>query len=189
MRFKNPYADFQELSNKNKKKVLGGLLGLLVCLSALGTWQAVSVLYRLHTEIDTFRTEVQEIAALLPAYQQIKAEQAAEEDKLRSNRVLLSKQIQNSAARLGVSLRGLNERKEKLETLSLWQFNAMLMATELSQDRLSAFLEHLEDSDKNGLVKVTRLHIKSRFDTDLLDTRMIVSTWQLAEQEQYPLAF
>ena len=65
----------------------------------------------------------------------------------------------------------------------------MLMATELSLDRLSAFLEHIEDSDKNGLVRVTRLHIKSRFDTDLLDTKMIVSTWQLAEQEQYPLAF
>jgi hypothetical protein len=190
MKFRNPYASFQELHNEHKKKVLWSLTGLLLVLSTCGIWRAISILNRFDTEITILESELVQIVQLLPPYQQLKAEQEAENQKLRLNQPILSQQIQNAAGRLRIKVQGLNGGKEKIENSDLVQFNMMLTVTELSMDRLSMFLDILESSSPNDLVRVMRLQIRNRFDgSDLLDARMMVSTWQLTEPQNLPLAF
>ena len=49
----------------------------------------------------------------------------------------------------------------------------------ISVDRLSAFMESVENSTRDGLVKITRLNVKTNFESsDLLHVKMTVATWK-----------
>ncbi|MEI6806143.1 MAG: type II secretion system protein GspM [Myxococcaceae bacterium] len=170
---------FQALSNEDKKKaVLGaGVLSfLLVVLCVWGAWSSVNTR---QLEVRRLATEMKQIDTLSIQYNEVKAEQQAREAQIRSNQVALFTLIQNSATRLDLKLNDLNERKEALSDSNLTQVSVVVTVKELSMDRLTAFLEDIENSSSKGLVKITRLQVKTRFDSpDLLDLQMTVSTWK-----------
>lgn len=179
MKFEIWLDRFQALNNQDKQKVLaiaGGLVCLLVILMGWGAWSSVSTRQQ---EIKRLSAEMKQVSALAVQYNQVKAQQQAREAKIRGNKVALFTLIQNSATRLDLKLNDLNERKEELANSNLTQVSVIVTVKELSMDRLTAFLEDLEDSAGNGLVKITRLQVKTRFDSpDLLDVQMTVSTWK-----------
>lgn len=170
---------FQALSNEDKKKVFIGCGSAVSLLFVLVIWMAVGALSTRQTEITRLRTELRQIDTLAVQYDQVKANQQARESQIRNNQVALFTLIQNSATRLDLKLNDLNERKEPLADSKLVQVSVVVTVKELSMDRLTAFLEDIEKSAENGLVKITSLQIKTRFDTpDLLDLQMTVSTWK-----------
>lgn len=170
---------FQALNNEEKKKVflVGGISSFfLVVLIIWGAWSSV---HNRRVEIQKLTVEIKQIDALSVQYNQAKAEQQARDTLIRSNQVALFTLIQNSATRLDLKLNDLNERKEELSDSKLTQVSVVVTLKELSMDRLTAFLEDLENSAGNGLVKITRLQVKTRFDSpDLLDVQMTVTTWK-----------
>lgn len=170
---------FQAFSNDDKKKAfLGAGItgGLLVILCIWGAWSSVN---SRQVEIRRLTVEMKQVDTLSIQYNQVKAEQQAREAQIRGNKVALFTLIQNSATRLDLKLNDLNERKEALSDSNLTQLSVVVTVKELSMDRLTAFLEDLENSAGNGLVKITRLQVKTRFDSpDLLDLQMTVSTWK-----------
>ena len=49
----------------------------------------------------------------------------------------------------------------------------------LSVDKLTQFLEEIEGADKSGLIKITKLKVKTRHDAeDLRDVTLTVATWK-----------
>lgn len=170
---------FQALNNQDKKKVFlgAGVFAFLVVF--LIVWSAWSSVHTRQLEVKRLAVEMKQIDALSVRYNQVKAEQQARESLIRGNKVALFTLIQNSATRLDLKLNDLNERKEELSDSKLTQVSVVVTVKELSMDRLTAFLEDLEKSATNGLVKITRLQVKTRFDSpDLLDVQMTVSTWK-----------
>lgn len=170
---------FQAFSNEDKKKVLIGAGSLLLLLFVFILWMAISALSTRQNEVRRLRTELKQIDGLAVQYNQVKANQQAKEARIRSNQVALFTLIQNSATRLELKLNDLVERKEPVADSNMTQVSVVVTLKELSMDRLTAFLEDLEQSSGNGLVKITRLQVKSRFDApDLLDVQMTVTTWK-----------
>ena len=170
---------FQALNNDDKKKAFigaGTIGGFLVILCIWGAWSSVN---HRQTEVKRLTVEMKQIDALSIQYNRVKAEQQAREAQIRANKVALFTLLQNSATRLELKLSDLNERKEALSDSDLTQVSVVVTVKELSMDRLTAFLEDIENSATNGLVKITRLQVKTRFDSpDLLDLQMTVSTWK-----------
>ena len=76
---------------------------------------------------------------------------------------------------LGLVLKDLNEKKTPLKEADLVQVSVDVNLKEVSIDKLTSFLKSVESKEGEGLVKVTRLKTKTRFDNDqLLDVRMTV---------------
>ncbi len=170
---------FQALNNQDKRKVLFGAGGAGFLLIVLCIFGAFSSVRSRHIEVNRLTTELKQIDALSVQYLKVKAEQQAREAQIRANKVALFTLIQNSATRLDLKLNDLNERKEELSDSNLTQVSVIVNVKELSMDRLTAFLEDIEKSAANGLVKITRLQVKTRFDQpDLLDVQMTVATWK-----------
>lgn len=179
MKLEALWDKFQALSDDDKKKAFIGATGAVFLLFVLIIWMAASALSARQTEIKRLRTELKQIDTLAVQYNQVKANQQAREALIRGNQVALFTLIQNSATRLDLKLNDLNERKEPLADSNLLQVSVVVTVKELSMDRLTAFLEDIEKSAENGLVKITSLQIKTRFDSpDLLDLQMTVSTWK-----------
>ena len=172
---------FQNLSDQDKKKVLGGLGGGAGLLVLLIIWGAFSSINFRHREIKRLEQELKQVDKLSTQYHQIQAEKTVRERQVRTNPVALFSLIQNVAGRLELQVSDLNERKEPLDNTDWVKVSVQVSLKKLSIDRLNAFLENIEAGSEAGLVKVTRLEIKTRFDDpQLLDAQMTISTWKVS---------
>ena len=170
---------FQALSDENKKKAFIGAAAALTLLLVLIVWAAANALNTRQLEVKRLKMELKQVDTLAVQYNQVKANQQAREALIRNNPVSLFTLIQNSATRLDLKLNDLNERKEPVADSNVVQVSVVVTVKELSMDRLTAFLEDIEKSSENGLVKITSLQVKTRFDApDVLDLQMTVSTWK-----------
>ncbi len=170
---------FQALNDQDKKKTLMGLGGGLGFLVILILGLCISSLNSRHKEIQKLERDLKEIDRIGVQYQQVKAEQVAREREIEMNKTALFSVIQNVATRLELEVNDLNERKEPMMNSDMVQVSVVVNLKQLSTDRLSAFLENIENSSDKGLVKVTKLQVKTRFDQpDLLDAQMTISTWK-----------
>ncbi|MES2504045.1 MAG: hypothetical protein V4534_04120 [Myxococcota bacterium] len=170
---------FQNLNDDDKKKALlaAGLAILLIV--GLVLWGAISSLNSRHATIKKLELETKQIDALSTQYERIQSLQQARQAQIRANKIALFTLIQNVATRLDLTVNDLNERKEPMNNSDLTQVSVVVTLKQLSVDRLNAFLENVEDTTEGGLVKVTRLQVKTRFDQpDLLDVQMTVTTWK-----------
>ena len=96
----------------------------------------------------------------------------------KSNNISLFSLIQKIANVLKLDLKYLNERKI-LSNNDLVEYQVIVNLTKLSIDKLTAFLKATEETKSYGLIKITKLKIKSRFDdSKLLDAEILISTWK-----------
>lgn len=174
-------ARFDRLADREKRVVVifgSALLAVVVVGSLL--YNHVS-LNKKRTQMDEVRQQLSEIQALKGPYLLAKRQHEAEERKFKFNTISLFSHIQMAATRYGLTLYDLNERKEPVEGSSLVETAVVVNLREVSIDRLTAFLQELEESTDNAVVKVTRLKIRAKQDSSgLLDVQMTVSTWKSA---------
>jgi multidrug efflux pump subunit AcrB len=129
--------------------------------------------------VASMRTSLEQILALESQYRDAEAREKKNAQRLKSNPVALFSLLQSSAGDLGLTLNDLNERKVPLKDSGITQVSVEVNLKQVSIDKLSAFLEKIEGARSNGLVKVTKLKVKTRFDNDqLLDVNMTVATWK-----------
>ncbi len=151
------------------------LLVFLIVISFLWFYNSVS---GKNSELAATRMRLGEVLSLKNQYQEAKKKQEAEERRFRSNDISLFSLIQANATRYGLTLNDLNEKKEPVGESRLMQTDVVINLKEISIDRLTAFIVSLEATE-GGVVKITRLKIKTRYDkSDLLDVQMTVSTWK-----------
>ena len=173
------FNQFERLNEHEKRLILVGIGSVfLFVLGGSLLWFNQSV-GKKRTEIEAIHKRLDEIILLEDEYRVAKAKQEAEERRFQSNNLSLFSLIQNAANRYGLTLYDLNEKKEPVAESRLIEISVVVNLKELSLDRMTAFLEELENSSEKGLVKVTRLKVKTRYDTpELLDVQMTVTTWK-----------
>lgn len=170
---------FSALSGREQRLVGITAVVALVFVFGGGFLLMQSSLKSKEKQIKAQREQLGQILALESDYIQSKNAQKEEMERLEGKNISLFSLLQNSASELGLSLKDLNEKKSPVKDSEMIQVSVDVNLKEVSIDKLTSFLEAIESKSGEGLVKVTRLKTKTRFDNDqLLDVRITVSTWR-----------
>ncbi len=169
-----------ERLSERERKMLTILVSVGVCLIVIAVFFGVSQrLDARRAEIEVAKKQLVEITSLQDVYRQAKAKQEAEEMRFRTNPISLFSFLQSVSTRLGLTLFDLNEHRTPIAGSRLVESDVVVTLKQISIDKLTAFLEAVEDSASGSVVKVKQLKVKARFDTpDLLDVQMTVATWK-----------
>lgn len=155
----------------------GSSLALVLLLIFFGLSKVNSAQTKLKTE----QNMLKQIESLDGKYRQALQKQRMEERKYALNPISLFSLMQAIATRLSLDLQDLNEQRYPATDSALVEYRVVVNLSKLSIDKLSAFLRAVEGAKPQGMVKVTALQIKTRFDSpDLLDASMTVSTWKMS---------
>lgn len=131
--------------------------------------------------VELKREQLAQIQALEDRYREAEAEEKRALQRLASNTTSLFSQLQKVAGKLGLTLNDLNERQLPVKDTGVTEVSVEVNLKSVSVDKLTQFLEEVEGPDKNGLVKVTKLKVKTRHDNEeLLDVTVTVATWKKA---------
>ncbi|MEW5848391.1 MAG: type II secretion system protein GspM [Myxococcota bacterium] len=170
---------FSRLSSR--EQIMLGVLGvvLLLFLVAGITYVVSRQLDRAERRLNERREQLALIEGLEGKYRAAESEQAQQRAKLQRNPVQLFSLLQKSAGELGLKLDNLNERKSAIKEAGVDEISVDVTLKEMSITKLNKFLEKMEGPPNTGLVKVTKLKVKTGFQNeDLLDVNMTVSTYR-----------
>lgn len=171
---------FERLSDREKKMTAILLITLVVFIVGGSLYWVSSSAISSSKQIGLAEKRFLQINSLKGQYVAAKKIAEAQEKRFKTNKISLFSLIQNSATRYGLSLHDLNERKEPIDKSNLMEVSVVVNLKEVSVDRLTAFIQALEESE-GKMVKIIKLKIKSRYDkSNLLDVQMTVATWKTA---------
>jgi hypothetical protein len=138
---------------------------------------ATNALEKREKRIKLRKEQLSQILALEGSYQVAKEAIASEERRLKGNKVSLFSLCNKAAREIGLTLNDLNERKRPVRDTNLEEISVEVNLKSLT----ISFLEAIEGKRTGGMVKITKLKVKMRFDNpDLLDVQMTVATWKVA---------
>ena len=130
--------------------------------------------------VATRRGEIAQLDALRGKYQEAVMAETRSQQRIKSNTATLFSLMQKSAGEVGLPLTDLNERRTPVkDAAELNEVSVDVTLKEISVDKLATLLEKVEGKRNDGVVKVMKLKVKTRFDNpELLETSMTVSTWK-----------
>ena len=132
-----------------------------------------------HKSVALKKEKLAQILALEGKYKEAANLEKKAAQKLERNNVSLFSLLQKTAGDLGLKLNDLNERKTPIRDTELETVSVEVNLKQLSVDKLNQFIEKIEGRSNDGLVKIVKLKVKTRFDNpELLDVNMTVSTWK-----------
>lgn len=168
------------LNDRERRLVLALVVVFLVLSVGGGMWWAQSRLDAKERRVKDMRSTLEQIASLEARYKSAEQAERQAEMRLRTNNVSLFSLLQKSAQELDLTLNDLNERKTAVkDTERISEVSVDVNLKEVSIDRLHSFLEKIEGKSSNGLVKIMKLKMKTRYDNpELLDVSMTVATWK-----------
>jgi hypothetical protein len=151
------------------------VLAFVVVASAMG-----SFISSREKRIRMRNDEIAQIEALRVAYDAATAREKAAEARIKTaSSTSLFTLLQRSAAELGLALSDLNERRLPVKDSDLTEVTVDVNLKEISIDKLATLLEKIEGRTTDGVVKVTKLKVKTRFDNpEMLEAMLTVSTWK-----------
>lgn len=170
---------YLRLSDREKKLVLILGIALLVISFALGGYFGVYSGFKRASAIKQMRQRIADVYRLEQPY--VNAQSTLDDltRRLDSNKISLFSLVEDVSSKLGVQIDNVTEKSEHVDNSELDEISVLVHLKELSIDRLTAFLEGIEETAENGLVKVMRLDIKTRYDNPgLLDAQMTIATWK-----------
>jgi len=124
--------------------------------------------------------EIAQIEALRVAYDAAVAREQAAANRIQSGAsTSLFTLLQKAAGELGLSLSDLNERRLPVKDSELSEVTVDVNLKDISVDKLVSLLEKIEGRSSDGVVKVSKLKVKTRFDNpEMLEASLTVSTWK-----------
>jgi hypothetical protein len=148
---------------------------LLVELSGKPGFEALGPVFRMEQGL----TDAQ-IETLRTAYDAAAAREKAADARIQSaSTTSLFTLLQKSAGELGLALSDLNERRLPVKDSELTEVTVDVNLKEISVDKLVTLLEKIEGRSSDGVVKVSKLKVKTRFDNpEMLEASLTVSTWK-----------
>jgi type II secretory pathway component PulM len=172
-------SSFGRLSERERVMVTVLAVVLLVAAAAGVTFLVGKRLDRAERRLQERREQLSTIEGLEGRFRQTGQEQAATKARLQRNPVQLFSLLQKSAGELGLKLDNLNERRSPIKEAGVDEVSVDVTLKDVSITKLSKFMEKMEGPPNTGLVKVTKLKVKTGFQNeDLLDVTMTVSTYR-----------
>jgi hypothetical protein len=170
----------QKMTERERK-----LVGLMAAAIALFMFAAVamgvsSFLSSREKRIRLRQDEIAQIESLRAAYDGATARQRAAEARIKTaTSTSLFSLLQHAASDVGLSLSDLNERRLPVKDSDLTEVVVDVNLKEISIDKLVTMLEKIEGRSTDGVVKVTKLKVKTKFDNpEMLEAQLTVSTWK-----------
>ena len=139
-----------------------------------------SVLDKRQKRVSMRRDEITTLSAQREQYQDAVATEERSKRRITGNSASLFSLLQKAAADVGLSLNDLNERRTPVkDSPEITEVTVDVSLKEITIDKLDTLLEKIEGKRADGVVKVTKLKVKTRFDNpELLEASMTVSTWR-----------
>lgn len=173
------YAAFQRLSEREKRLVTLTAVVAIVFVVGGGTWGASGALESKQKRVQARSEQIAQLEALRERYQDAEQQEKRAAQRVKSNNVSLFSLLQKTAGELGLQLNDLNERKLPVKDSDLVEVSVEVNLKEVSIDKLNSFLEKIEGRRRDGIVKVQKLKVKTRFDNpEMLEVNMTVATWK-----------
>jgi len=172
-------ATFSRLSGRERTLVGLTVLAALLFLFVGGTLYVQSRLVKAERRLVERQDQLKQILALESQYKEAERERSRQREQLERNNVQLFSYLPKVAQKLGLTLNDLNERRTPLKDSGIDQISVDVNLRRMSLDKLDAFLEEVEGPESQGMVKVLKVKVKTRFDSpDLLDVTMKVATYK-----------
>ncbi len=171
---------FSRMSEREKRLVLlTSAVAAVLIIAGIVTLLDSAVAKR-DKQVAMRRDEIAQLDALRDKYEE--AVQAEERSKKRivTNNASLFSLLQKAAGEVGLSLNDLNERRLPVkEAPDITEVTVDVNLKEITVDKLDTLLEKIEGKRTDGVIKIGRMKVKTRFDhPDMLEASMTVSTWK-----------
>jgi hypothetical protein len=172
-------TSFSRLSDRERILVMLTAAVAVVFIIVGIAWWANSAIDGRKKSVVIKKDKLEQILALEGQYKEAANREAKATQKLERNSVSLFSLLQKTAGELNLKLNDLNERKTPVRDSEIEEVSVEVNLKQLSVDKLNQFLEKIEGKSKDGLVKILKLKVKTRFDNpQLLDVNMTVATWK-----------
>lgn len=169
----------QNLTERERRLLTITAAVALVCFVALVYFGVQSAIDKRAKNLTTHQEQLSQIRAKEKLYRDAEEQENKNTQRLTSNNTSLFSLLQKSAQELGMQLGDLNERKVPTKDAAISEVSVDLNLKDVTMDKLDNFLEKVEGKRNDGVVKVTKLKVKTQFaNQDLLDVSMTVSTWK-----------
>ena len=171
---------FTKMSDRERRLVaLTAAVAIIFAVAGLG-WMISGSISRREKGIVTRKEEIAQLEGLRAEYEQATARQKAAEARIKTaTTTSLFTLMQKAAGEVGLSLSDLNERRIPVKDSDLTEVTVDVTLKEISIDKLVTLLEKIEGKTSGGVVKVSKLKVKTRLDApDMLEVTLTVSTWR-----------
>lgn len=171
---------FARLSSREQTMVIGMAVVLsLVLLLGLG-FLVQGRLRKAEIRLGEAREKLHMVEALEGQYRVAEADQKEQRRKLQQNNVQLFSLLNKTATELGMKVDNLNEHTVPLKDSGVAEVSVDVSLKDMSITKLHKFLEKLENPTGGGVVKVTKLKVKTSFtNEENLDVSMTVATYRI----------
>jgi hypothetical protein len=170
----------QKMTDRERKLVFV-MFGAIALFALAGVSMGVSsFLSSREKRIRMRRDEISQIETLRVAYDAAAARDRAAEARIRTaSTTSLFSLLQKAAGEVGLALSDLNERRLPVKDSELSEVTVDVNLKEIGIDKLVTLLEKIEGRSSDGVVKVTKLKVKTKFDNpEMLEAFLTVSTWK-----------
>lgn len=171
---------FARLTEREKRLVLiTGTVGVVfVCF--LGVSAINGALDKREKRVSMRRDELAQLEVLRERYKDAQEAEKKSAAQLHSNTQSLFTLVQKASTEVGLPVPDLQERRTPVkDAADLQEVSVDVTMKEISVDKLTTLLEKIEGRRSDGIVKVTKLRVKTRFDNpEMLEANLTVSTWR-----------
>jgi len=177
-----------KMTDRERRLVyLTAVVAIVLAIVGVG-WLISGAIDKRERNIKIRKEEIAQLETLRGEYEAATTRQKAAEARIKQSAATsLFTLMQKAAAEVGLPLSDLNERRLPVKDSDLSEVTVDVTLKDLSMDKLVALLEKIEGRTTGGVVKVSKLKVKTRFDNpELLEATLTVSTWRAAPEGKTP---
>ena len=172
-------GSLSRLSSRERLLVVFTALVAVVFLFAGSIYFVQGRLHKAERRVRERTAQLQQILDLEGRFRNAQKDQGRIESRMKRNNVQLFSLLPKVAGELGLTLNDLNERRTPLKDSNIDEISVDVNLKKMSIDKLDGFLERVEQGSSDGMVKVLKIKVKTRFDDEnLLDVNMKVATYK-----------
>lgn len=179
---------FARLSEREKRLVLiTGTVGVIF-VGFLVVTAINSALDSRQKRVTMRKDEIAQLEVLRERYHDAQEAEKKSSAQLRANSQSLFTLVQKASTEVGLPVPDLQERRTPVkDAADLAEISVDVNMKEISVDKLTTLLEKIEGKRSDGIVKVTKLKVKTRFDNpEMLEANLTVSTWRSSSAAPAP---
>ncbi|OGQ16774.1 MAG: hypothetical protein A2138_25170 [Deltaproteobacteria bacterium RBG_16_71_12] len=171
---------FGRLSEREKRLVLITGVAAVVFVCAIGITATNSAIDVRTKRVTMRRDEIAQLNVLRDRYHDAEEAEKKSAAQIKSNNQSLFTLVQKASTEVGLPVPDLQERRTPVkDAADVQEVSVDVNLKEISVDKLTTLLEKIEGKHSDGVVKVTKLKVKTRFDNpEMLEANLTVSTWR-----------
>jgi Type II secretion system (T2SS), protein M len=179
---------FARLSEREKRLVLITGTVAVVFISFILVSAVNSALDKRQKRVTMRKDEIAQLEVLRDRYRDAQEAEKKSSAQLRANNQSLFTLVQKASTEVGLLVPDLQERRTPVkDSADLQEVSVDVNMKEISVDKLTTLLEKIEGKRSDGIVKVTKLKVKTRFDNpEMLEANLTVSTWRSSSSAPAP---